>query len=111
MHSRINFIVSLDIHADYSLEDGVLTHYSARVINMTSGGIYQSVSANRIGFDSEDLNVVAEYPSNTTTTTVGPPAGIDSSNLTLSALSIISLGVLSTVVLVIILDYRRVRSL
>ena len=105
-----DFNISVDIHADYSKEDGFLAHYELNAVNITSGLNYQYVSLKRIDLVPEEMNVVTRYlhipqitPSGTSldeTSTLNPLIG---------ALNILSISVWSVVIAVLSIDYRRRR--
>jgi hypothetical protein len=126
-----NFDIYLNISADYTIEDGVLAHYSAELTNLTSGTYYQYVSANRIGLDMEDMEIVTTYLANrtpvvtpteptdstTTTTTLDStssvdtlPEGLTSINPYVGVLNTVAVLVWTVVIVIILLDYRRRKS-
>ena len=105
-----NFTVSVNIHADYTIEDGFLAHYAANVVNLTSGTNYQYVSMNRLGLAPEVMNIVDVYTygSPTTVTNVNPDELL-SSDLLITTLNLVSIGTWIVVIVVLSIDYRRRR--
>ncbi|MHA2423519.1 MAG: hypothetical protein ACXAEF_01955 [Candidatus Thorarchaeota archaeon] len=106
-----DFNVSVDIHADYSIEDGFLSRYDVNVVNITSGLNYLYISMNRIDLVPEEMSIVAQYdPIPLTGTSETSLNDSQTLNLLIGTLNILSISVWSIVIVVLGRDYRKRRS-